>query len=268
MMRVRLDVEMVRRGLAASRSEAADMIAGGVVTVAGAIADKPSRLVAKGDPVNIAGPAPRYVSRGGEKLHHALSMFNVALRHRSVLDAGSSTGGFTDCSLQHGARRVAGFDVGKAQLHERLSSDERVVQHDGVNVRNITTADLPFPCSLLVADVSFISLTKVLPALLAVLSGEEGFSTPEALVLVKPQFEAGRQEVSKGRGIITDPRIWKEACDAVAGCFSTHGYEVCGVVESPIKGGDGNVEFLMYARLGVVGQTSLVVTSPTSGDKA
>jgi len=267
-MRARLDVEMVRRGLVASRSEAAEMIAAGVVTVAGAIADKPSRLVAKGDPVNIAGPAPRYVSRGGEKLHHALAVFNVSTAHRSVFDAGSSTGGFTDCALQHGARRVAGFDVGKAQLHERLANDDRVTQHDGVNVRNITSADVPFPCSLLVADVSFISLTKVLPALLAVLCDEEGFDTPEAVVLVKPQFEAGRQEVSKGRGIIMDPRIWKEACDAVAGCFGTHGYGVCGVVESPIKGGDGNVEYLMHARLGAVGQTSHVVTSPTSGDMA
>jgi 23S rRNA (cytidine1920-2'-O)/16S rRNA (cytidine1409-2'-O)-methyltransferase len=266
-MRTRLDVEMVRRGLAASRSEAAELIAAGVVTVAGAIADKPSRLVAKGDPVNIAGPAPRYVSRGGEKLHHALAVFNVPMNHRSVLDAGSSTGGFTDCSLQHGARRVAGFDVGRAQMHERLTHDERVTQHDGVNVRSITTADLPFPCSLLVADVSFISLTKVLPALLTVLSGEEGFDTPEAVVLVKPQFEAGRQEVSKGRGIITDPRIWKEACDAVAACFGTHGFDVCGVVESPIKGGDGNVEYLMYARLVAVGQNSSVVTSNV-GDKS
>ena len=267
-MRTRLDVEMVRRGLTASRSEAADLISAGVVTVAGAVADKPSRLVAKGDPVNITAPAPRYVSRGGEKLHHALTIFEVSMGRRSVLDAGSSTGGFTDCSLQHGARRVAGFDVGRAQLHERLTNDERVVQRDGMNVRNITTADLPFPCSLLVADVSFISLTKVLPALIAVLSAEEGFDTPEALVLVKPQFEAGRREVSKGRGVITDPSIWKEACDAVAECFGTHGFGVCGVVESPIKGGDGNVEYLMYARRGAVGQTSLVVTASNSGGKA
>jgi 23S rRNA (cytidine1920-2'-O)/16S rRNA (cytidine1409-2'-O)-methyltransferase len=267
-MRTRLDVEMVRRGLAASRSEAADLISAGLVTVSGAVADKPSRLVAKGDPVNIAGPAPRYVSRGGEKLHRALDVFEITISNRSVLDAGSSTGGFTDCSLQHGARRVAGFDVGRAQMHERLTRDERVVQRDGVNVRSITTADLPFPCSLLVADVSFISLTKVLPALLSVLSEEGGFDTPEALVLVKPQFEAGRREVSKGRGIITDPSLWKEACDAVAECFGTHGFEVCGVVESPIKGGDGNVEYLMYARRGVVGQTSGVVVSSNSGDKA
>ena len=260
-MRARLDVEMVRRGLAESRSEATDLIMAGVVRVAGAVADKPARLVAPNEPVIVAGPPPRYVSRGGEKLHLALENFDVSVHDRSVLDAGSSTGGFTDCVLQHGARRVAGFDVGRSQLHERLVGDPRVTQRDGHNVRRIAPSDLPFPCSLLVADVSFISLTKVLPALLAVLSGEPNHGTSEAIVLVKPQFEAGRQEVSKGRGVITDPRIWEEACTAVSASFRTHGYVVREVVESPIKGGDGNVEYLMHARLVTVGQTSSMMNS-------
>jgi len=265
-MRARLDVEMVRRGLASSRAEAADLITAGAVTVAGAVADKPARLVAPGEPVNVAGPPPRYVSRGGEKLHRALELCEVSGRERSVLDAGSSTGGFTDCVLQHGAKRVAGFDVGRAQMHERLLSDPRVTQRDGHNVRNIESSDLPFPCSLLVADVSFISLTKVLPALLAVLTGEPGHDTPEAIVLVKPQFEAGRHEVSRGRGVITDPRIWDEACAAVSECFSTHGYEVREVVQSPIKGGDRNVEYLMHARLSAVGQTSPMTSREHGSD--
>jgi 23S rRNA (cytidine1920-2'-O)/16S rRNA (cytidine1409-2'-O)-methyltransferase len=163
-----------------------------------------------------------------------------------VLDAGVSTGGFTDCVLQRGARRVFAVDVGRNQLHEHMKSDPRVDWRDGVNVRDLVADDCPYPCSLLVADLSFISLTKVLPAFFDSVSQEESFETPEMVLLVKPQFEAGRIEVSRGKGVITDPTIHEEACNVVREAVESLGGTVISVIESPIKGAEGNTEFLMY----------------------
>lgn len=243
-MRIRLDAALVKRGLADSRSEASRMIDAGHVTVSGAFADKASRLVGADEPIAVV-VEKKYVSRGGEKLQHALQYFTVNVAGRSVLDAGVSTGGFTDCVLQRGARRVFAIDVGRNQLHERIKADERVTWRDGVNVRDLVPNDLPFPCSLVVADLSFISLTKVLPALVTCVNPEESFAVPQMLLLVKPQFEAGRKEVSRGKGVITDPTIHEDTIRQVRECVESLGATVVGVVESPIKGSEGNTEFLM-----------------------
>ena len=244
-MRMRLDAALVKRGLAESRSHAARMIDERNITVGGVIAEKTSRMVALDEPIEVLVKR-RFVSRGGEKLEHALDSFGVSVENRSVLDAGVSTGGFTDCVLQRGARRVFAIDVGRNQLHEHMKSDPRVDWRDGVNVRDLVAEDCPYPCSLLVADLSFISLTKVLPAFFDSVSHEEGFETPAMVLLVKPQFEAGRLEVSRGKGVITDPAIHEEACNTVREAVESLGGTVVGVIESPIKGAEGNTEFLMY----------------------
>jgi 23S rRNA (cytidine1920-2'-O)/16S rRNA (cytidine1409-2'-O)-methyltransferase len=235
----------VKRGLADSRSDAARLIESGNVTVSGAFADKASRMVGTDEPIVVV-EQKRFVSRGGEKMQHALEVFSISVVDRSVLDAGVSTGGFTDCVLQAGAQRVFAIDVGRNQLHERLKSDSRVTWHDGVNVRSLSAGDVPFPCSLVVADLSFISLTKVLPALHSVVTVEPGHSRPEMVLLVKPQFEAGRAEVSRGKGVITDPAVHDEAVRLVTSCIEGLGAHVVAVVESPIKGAEGNTEFLMH----------------------
>jgi 23S rRNA (cytidine1920-2'-O)/16S rRNA (cytidine1409-2'-O)-methyltransferase len=242
---MRLDAALVKRGLAESRSEASRLIDAGHVTVSGSFADKSSRMVATNEPIAVV-VEKKFVSRGGEKLSHALDSFGVDVEGRSVMDAGVSTGGFTDCVLQRGAKRVFAVDVGRNQLHERIKADTRVDWRDGVNVREILPVDMPFPCSLLVADLSFISLTKVLPALMNVVTPEETFSSTQMLLLVKPQFEAGRVEVSRGKGVITDPDIHAETIQTVQECVESLGGTVLGLVESPIKGAEGNTEFLMF----------------------
>ena len=238
---------MVARGLCASRQEAVDLIDAGLVLVGGAPADKPARLVDAGESIELVR-TKTWVGRGAEKLEHALVHWNIALSGRSVLDAGSSTGGFTQCVLRYGARRVWAVDVGRHQLHETLRSDPRVVVNEGCNVRHLTRADGPFPVSLVVADLSFISLTTVMPALASLLEPEAGFRNPEMVLLVKPQFEVGRREASRGRGVITDPVLHQQSIDAVSASVVAAGVTVVGVIESPLKGGDGNTEFLLYAR--------------------
>ena len=244
---MRLDAALVKRGLAESRSHAARMIDERNVTVGGVIAEKTSRMVAPDEPIEILVKR-RFVSRGGEKLEHALDFFQISVENRSVLDAGVSTGGFTDCVLQRGARRVFAVDVGRNQLHEHMKSDPRVDWRDGVNVRDLVADDCPYLCSLVVADLSFISLTKVLPAFFGSVSSETGYDSPGMVLLVKPQFEAGRVEVSRGKGIITDPEIHRAACDTVRDAVVDLGGSVVGIVESPIKGAEGNTEFLMYVK--------------------
>jgi 23S rRNA (cytidine1920-2'-O)/16S rRNA (cytidine1409-2'-O)-methyltransferase len=244
-VRMRLDAALVKRGLAESRSEASRLIDAGHVTVSGAFADKSSRMVAPDEPITVV-VEKKFVSRGGEKLSHALDAFGVDVQGRSVMDAGVSTGGFTDCVLQRGAQRVFAVDVGRNQLHERIKANPKVEWRDGVNVREIRSDDMPFACSLLVADLSFISLTKVLPSLMSVLSPEDSFTTPQMVLLVKPQFEAGRVEVSRGKGVITDPEIHAETIQTVQECVESLGGSVVGLVESPIKGAEGNTEFLMF----------------------
>jgi 23S rRNA (cytidine1920-2'-O)/16S rRNA (cytidine1409-2'-O)-methyltransferase len=237
--RRRLDAELVRRGLVASRELARAAVEGGRVRVGGAPVSKPDRLVAPGDPIVVEGPPPRYVSRGGAKLEAALARFRVDPAGRRAIDVGSSTGGFTDCLLQHGATRVVALDVGRNQLHERLRADPRVDVHEQTNVRHVSPADVGGPAPLVVADLSFISLRKVLDPLLALLDG-----TGWLVALVKPQFEAGRRDADKGRGVIRDPAVWRRVLGDLRDDLVSHGAAMMGVMVSPITGADGNVEFL------------------------
>ena len=243
-MRRRLDAELVRRGLAESRTQARTWIEAGRVRVGGAPATKASRMVDAGEPVLLEGDPPRYVGRGGEKLEAALRAFALDPTGVRALDAGASTGGFTDCLLQHGADHVVALDVGHGQLHERLRGDERVTVLERTNLRHVDPGELgAFPA--IVADLSFISLTTVMERLLQ-LSARGAW----LVLLVKPQFEAGRQQVSRGRGVITDPQEWRGALVRVATEAARRGATVRGAVPSPIRGAEGNVEFLLALEQG------------------
>jgi 23S rRNA (cytidine1920-2'-O)/16S rRNA (cytidine1409-2'-O)-methyltransferase len=232
---------MVRRGLVESRTDAARAIDARRVLVNGASADKASRQVHAGDALVVSDP-PRYVSRGGDKLEAALSSFGVAVTGLRVLDAGASTGGFSDCLLQCGAAQVVALDVGHGQLHPRIRHDERVVVLERFHVRDATPEAIGGTVDLVTADLSFISLTRVLPSLVAVCRPGAAL-----VLLVKPQFEAGRAEVSRGRGVITDPAIHARVRDEVHDALHREGCRVLGWIESPLTGGDGNREFLVHA---------------------
>ncbi len=247
--RRRLDAEMLRRGLVPSREQAARLINDGKVLVDGAVADKPARQVLPGQDVKLAGPRPRFVSRAGGKLIGALDEFSVDPTGWRCLDAGSSTGGFTDCLLQRGATQVYAVDVGTHQLHERLRSDPRVEVREQTDVRSLTIDMLGGPVDLVVGDLSFISLAKVLPSL--VRCAVPGASM---LLLIKPQFEAGRQEASRGKGIITDPSIWRRVLHEVAHSGIEAGAAMLDLVQSQVAGTNGNIEFV--GRF-VVGASSL-----------
>jgi 23S rRNA (cytidine1920-2'-O)/16S rRNA (cytidine1409-2'-O)-methyltransferase len=193
--------------------------------------------------VLVAGDPPRFVSRGGEKLDAALDRFTIDPVGVRALDAGASTGGFTDCLLQRGAARVVALDVGHGQLHERLRADPRVEVHERRNVRDLAPGDLGEPFPLVVADLSFISLRAVLPHLL-----DQAAPGADLVLLVKPQFEAGRDEASRGRGVIRDPEVWRRVLEEVVVALRGYGAAIMGAMPSPITGADGNVEFLVHAR--------------------
>ena len=246
--RRRLDAELVRRGLVSSRSEANALIDGHRVLVNGAIADKPARQVAPADQLVVSGPPSRFVGRGGLKLEHALETFQIDVAGMRALDAGASTGGFTDCLLQRGAASVVAVDVGHGQLHERLRADPRVENLERTNIRQIDAATIGGPVDLVVGDLSFISLRLVIAPLVAVCQP----GAPMVL-LVKPQFEAGRAEVSRGRGVITDPEVWARVRGEVEAALTDAGCTIAGWTESPITGADGNREFLVHA---VTGRTA------------
>jgi 23S rRNA (cytidine1920-2'-O)/16S rRNA (cytidine1409-2'-O)-methyltransferase len=241
--RRRVDRELVRRGLVPSREEAQRVIDARRVQVDGAPVRKASSLVLPSQQLLVGGPPPRFVSRGGEKLQGALDRFAIDLTGLTVLDAGISTGGFTDCALQAGAVHVIGVDVGYGQLAERLRRDPRVSLHERTNVRLLGPGDLPgLPADVLVADLSFISLTTVLPVLLPLVRPEGS-----AVVLVKPQFEVGRARVGRG-GIVRDPQDWRAALLSVAESAATIGWPMHDLMPSPITGAQGNVEFLALLR--------------------
>ena len=210
--------------------------------VSGAIADNPSRQVGADEPVVVVAEPARFVGRGGEKLDAALERFALVVDGRRVLDAGASTGGFSDCVLQRGAGAVVAVDVGYGQLHERVAGDARVRVLDRTNVRHLTADEIGGPVDVVVADLSFISLRTVVGALL-------GLARPGAdlVVLVKPQFEAARAEVDRGRGVIGDPAVWARVLDDVIAAFVDRGATIMGAMASPITGSDGNVEFLLHA---------------------
>lgn len=230
---------MVERGLAPSREKARALILAGGVLVDGSVELRASALVGAETAVE-AGERPRFVSRGGDKLEHALARFAIDVAGRVVLDAGASTGGFTDCLLQRGAARVYAVDVGYGQLDARLRDDARVVVMERTHIRDLTA--LPEAPALAVVDVSFISLTQVLENIARLLGPEA-----DIVALVKPQFEAGRGEVDR-RGVVKDARTHASVIGRVAWWCVNHGLRIGGVVQSPLKGPAGNVEFFLWLR--------------------
>ncbi len=196
------------------------------------------------------GRPPRFVSRGGLKLEAALGRFGVDVTGRRCLDAGSSTGGFTDCLLQRGASSVVAIDVGRGQLHERLRADPRVRSLERTDIRRVTPDALGGgPVEVVVADLSFIALRSVASALV----GDLAMVGADVIVLVKPQFEAGRPEVSRGKGVIREPSVWAEVLDSASSTFTGHGAAMMGIMVSPLTGADGNVEFLAHLRAHAAG---------------
>ena len=238
----RLDLLLVERGCFASREQARRAIMAGEVRADGQVEDKAGTRIARDALIDVAAP-PKYVSRGGHKLEAALERFAVDPAGRTCLDIGASTGGFTDCLLQRGARKVYAFDVGHGQIDWRLRNDPRVVVREGVNARFLRPSDLPEPADFCTIDVSFISLTLILPAAIDVLS-------PEAVVLalIKPQFELERRLVGKG-GIVRDSSLHERAANKIQG-FAEGTQEITwvGVTPSPIAGVEGNKEFLACMR--------------------
>tara|TARA_B100000902_G_scaffold389829_1_gene437661 strand:- start:248 stop:1054 length:807 start_codon:yes stop_codon:yes gene_type:complete len=245
MARRRLDIEMVRRGLTPNRTKAKELIDGGGVLVKGAVAHKAAYLVTSGDPVVLVGNKPRFVSRGGEKLDAALTTFRIDPAGKRVIDVGASTGGFTDCVLQWGATEVVSVDVGYGQLDQGLRENQRVRVFERTNVRHLDVSEIGGPAPLVVTDLSFISLKVVLPRL-ASLCEPDG----DLLMLVKPQFEAGRVEAARGQGVIKNPDIWHRVLKEVSACVSEAKFGVISVMVSPLRGASGNTEFLVHCQNG------------------
>jgi 23S rRNA (cytidine1920-2'-O)/16S rRNA (cytidine1409-2'-O)-methyltransferase len=242
--RLRLDAELVRRGLARSRDQAAELVRAGRVEVRGSTASKPAAMVDPADAVRVVDtdPAGEYVSRGAHKLIGALAEFGVPVSGRRCLDAGASTGGFTDVLLRGGAAEVVAVDVGYGQLAWSLRTDARVRVLDRTNVRSLAPEAIGGPAGLTVADLSFIPLRLVLPALIACTTVDG-----DLLPMVKPQFEVGRERVGSG-GVVRDPALRAEAVLAVASAAWQAGWGTAGVVASPLPGPSGNVEFFLWLR--------------------
>lgn len=240
MPKERLDKLIVERGLAESRTRAQALILAGQVLVAQQRADKPGQMIDTALDIRLKGEMPRYVSRGGLKLEAALGAFRLDVAGQTCLDVGASTGGFTDCLLQHGAARVWAIDVGHNQLAWKLRQDPRVVVVEGQNAREFFPEQFPALFDLATVDVSFISLAKIFPALAPCLA-----DAAPAVALVKPQFEVGRGEVGKG-GIVTEPAKHRRVLIAVARAAASSGLLPVGVIESPILGAEGNREFLLH----------------------
>ena len=241
MTRERIDKLLVERGLASSRTKAQALVMAGVVLVNEQRVEKPSEMVGADAQIRVKGaddPVSRYVGRGGLKMEAALLEFKLDVSGLICLDVGASTGGFTDCLLQHGARRVVAVDVGHNQLDWRLRNDARVESREGVNARYLKPEDFNEKFDLAVMDVSFISATKVMPAIVPLLT-EDG----RLVTLIKPQFEVGRGEVGRG-GIVSDPAKHERVIMEVNDAARALGLEASGLTESPVRGADGNIEFL------------------------
>jgi len=241
MKKQRLDLVLVERGLAETRSKAQSLIMARRVTVNGAYVDKAGAGVGGDDAVVVVALEHPWVGRGGMKLAHALAQFGIDVRGKVCADIGASTGGFTDVMLKSGAARVYAIDVGYGQLDVSLRNDPRVVNREKVNARYLEATDFEQPIEFVSIDVSFISLTLILPAVAKFLRGE-------LVALIKPQFEVGKADVGKG-GIVRDEEKRAAAVDAVAR-FAGQSFDVRGVIESPVKGAEGNVEYLMHAATG------------------
>jgi 23S rRNA (cytidine1920-2'-O)/16S rRNA (cytidine1409-2'-O)-methyltransferase len=251
MPKVRLDVLLVERGLAESRAKAQALIMAGQVRVAGQTTLKPATAISADSPLTVDS-GPRFVSRGGEKLEAALEAFGADVSGLVCADVGASTGGFTDCLLQHGAVKVYAIDVGKGILHWKLRNDPRVVVMEETNARFVES--LPEQVDLVTVDASFISLKILLPVIqkwfaifpLSSFMGERRKRKDSVMALIKPQFEAGRKDVSRGDGVIRDPAIHKQVLLDVLGFAQQEGFSVRGLIKSPLLGPKGNAEFLVW----------------------
>jgi 23S rRNA (cytidine1920-2'-O)/16S rRNA (cytidine1409-2'-O)-methyltransferase len=239
MPKMRVDMLLVQRGLAESRSQAQKLVIAGQVRVMGQVVAKSSDLVNVEAQIEVES-GPPYVSRGGDKLLAALNAFAVQVNDRICADVGASTGGFTDCLLQHGAARVYAIDVGYGVLHWKLRSHPRVISMERTNARYVQ--NLPEPVSLVTVDASFISLKILLPVIKLWFPRERG----EVLALIKPQFEAGREEARRGEGVIHDPLVHRQVLLDVLGDAAQQGYTLAGLIPSPLRGPKGNVEFLAH----------------------
>ena len=239
-MKQRLDVALVERGLILSREKAKVVIMEGLVYVNGQKSDKAGAQVKDDDTIEIRGETLRYVSRGGKKLEKAMQVFPISLEGCTCIDIGASTGGFTDCMLQNGAKKVYSVDVGYGQLAWSLRTDERGVNLERTNIRYVTEEQIPDLIDFISVDVSFISLTLVLPVAWKLLKDQACM-----VCLVKPQFEAGKDKVGK-KGVVREPQIHKEVIRKVADCAVGLGFAVKGLDYSPIKGPEGNIEYLLF----------------------
>jgi 23S rRNA (cytidine1920-2'-O)/16S rRNA (cytidine1409-2'-O)-methyltransferase len=256
MRKKRLDVLLMERGLVESRERAQSLIMAGQVLVGDDVVDKPGKLVSEDGQVTVREGLP-YVSRGGVKLEHALDRFGVDVTGRIAADVGASTGGFTDCLLQRGARRVYAIDVGYGQLAWRLRQDPRVVVLERTNIRYLES--LPEPVDLVTVDVAFISLELVLPKVVSLLQAEG-----EIVALIKPQFEAGREQVGKG-GVVKDPAVHRAVLEDVLAWAISNGLRIRGLTLSPLRGPAGNLEFFAYLsrdqRLGSISVEEAIAAS-------
>lgn len=239
-MKKRLDILVTERGLAESREKAKTLIMAGQVYVDGQKADKPGDTFSEDAAVEVRGKGLPYVSRGGLKLEKAMREFGLQLQGRTCMDIGASTGGFTDCMLQKGAQRVYSVDVGYGQLAWSLRTDPRVVNLERTNARYLTREQVPEEIDFFSVDVSFISLTLILPAVRPLLA-EHG----QAMCLIKPQFEAGREKVGK-KGVVRDKAVHEEVIEKICSFALENGFSVLGLTFSPVKGPEGNIEYLIY----------------------
>ena len=238
----RLDVLLVKRGLMPSREKAKAVIMAGEVFVDNQREDKAGSTFDEKQEIVVKGKTLKYVSRGGLKLEKAMNNFDIVLKDKVCMDVGASTGGFTDCMLQNGAVKVYSVDVGHGQLDWKLRNDERVVCMERTNMRYMTEEDIDEKASFVSIDVSFISLTKILPAVYRILN-----MGGEVVALIKPQFEAGREKVGK-KGVVRDPKVHEEVIEKICDFASSNGFELLHLDYSPIKGPEGNIEYLLHMR--------------------
>lgn len=241
-MKKRLDVLLVEKGLASSREKAKAIIMSGIVFVDGQREDKAGSTFDETKEIVLKGKTLKYVSRGGLKLEKAMKNFDISLDGKICMDVGASTGGFTDCMLQNGAVKVYSVDVGHGQLDWKLRNDDRVVCMERTNMRYVTEEDIDKPAQFVSIDVSFISLTKILPAVYRVL--EDG---GQVVALIKPQFEAGREKVGK-KGVVRDKKVHEEVIEKICSFAASNGFELLHLDYSPIKGPEGNIEYLLHMK--------------------
>ena len=244
----RIDILLVEKNFFDSRAKAKTMIMLGKILVDGQKIDKAGTLINRDAEIKIIGEEMPFVSRGGFKLQKALEVFKIDLREKICADVGASTGGFTDCMLQHGAKKIYAIDVGYGQLAWKLRNDERVINLERTNIRNVTRAEVSDILDFVSVDVAFISLDKVLPIVFNLL-GDEG----EAAALIKPQFEAGREQVGK-KGVVRDKKIHAEVIERVLNFAEEIGFKICGINFSPVKGPEGNIEYLAHLSKRVDGE--------------